>query len=93
LAEESLHRRLGFAHVDQPPVIFARHRIDIALPQEANVVRLLQLINRAGIVTELPVVQPDRAHILLAPVHRLHLAIALQRLGHLRRRHAKCKQD
>jgi hypothetical protein len=42
---------------------------------------------------KLPVVQPDRPHILIPPVHRLDLALAPQRLRHLGRGHAQRQQN
>jgi hypothetical protein len=63
------------------------------VPQKPHIVRLLQLLDRARIVLELLVVQPDRPHILVPPVHRLHLALPPQRLRHLGRGHAQRQQN
>ncbi len=42
---------------------------------------------------KLLVVQPDRPHILVPPVHRLDLALASQLMRHLGRSHAQRKQN
>jgi hypothetical protein len=92
LTEEALHRRLRFADVDQPPVRLPRHWIDVLLPQKPYVVRLLQHVHIARIVSELAVVKLDRANILIAAMDRLHLAVAPQLVRNLRSRHAQRQQ-
>jgi hypothetical protein len=42
---------------------------------------------------KLPVVQPDRPHILVAPVHCLHLALPPQLLRHLWRGYTQSQQN
>jgi hypothetical protein len=63
------------------------------LPQKPYIIRLLQLLDRARIVPELPVVQPNRPHILVSPVYGLHLALPPQLLRHLGRGHTQSQQN
>jgi hypothetical protein len=79
--------------MDQPPINLARHRIDIALPQKPYIVRLLQRVYGCWVGIRLPVVQPDRAHILVPPVDCLHLALSPQPFRYLRRSHAQHQQN
>jgi hypothetical protein len=43
LPEEALHRRLVLTHGNHPPVVLAGHRVNIALAQVADVIRVFQL--------------------------------------------------
>jgi hypothetical protein len=44
-------------------------------------------------VPELPVVQPNRPHILVPPAHRFHFLLSPQLLRHLGRGHAQRQQN
>ena len=79
--------------MDHLPVRLARHRISVALPQVANIVRLLKLLDRPGIVLILAIVDLQRAHILVAAMHRFNLPLAPQLLGNARRRNSQSQQD
>jgi hypothetical protein len=93
LAKKSFHGGLVLSHLDQPPVSLAGQRIDILLPQKPDIVRLLQLIHRSRIMSELPVVKLNRSHILIRAVLRLNLALTSQRPRNLRRSRSQNQQD
>jgi hypothetical protein len=79
--------------MNQLPVRFARHRIGIALPQIAHIVRLFQLFNRAWIMLILDVIPSNRLHILVTAMDRLNLLIPTQLLSDTRRRDAQDQQN
>ena len=64
------------------PILFAGRRVRILLAQEANVVGALeQRIDVGRIGPEFLVVHPDPADVLLAAMHRLDFAVALNLFG------------
>ncbi len=85
LAEKALDGSLVFADVDQPPVVLAGERVEVFFAQEALVVGLFQLLDRAGIVLELLIVDADGAGVLLGAVLSFELAVALDVHGDARR--------
>ena len=92
LTEKSHQRHLGLAHMDQPPVVLARDWILVALAQEANLVRVLELLDVRGIRAELLVVELDRALVLQSARHRLPLLVALDLFRYLGRSHRQRQQ-
>lgn len=81
------------AKVDDLPVIFAGHGIDITLAQEAYVVGVLKLIDRGRIVPEFFVVEFDRAFVLQSAMIQIVFAVALDIGGNARRGHGKRNQN
>jgi hypothetical protein len=67
------------------PVIFAGHRIQIALAQETHVFGAHQLIDGIRITAVLPVVEADCSDILVAAVNRFEFLVATQVGGDSRR--------
>src|SRR5882724_3561958 len=62
---------------DELPFVGAGDRILVALAQETQVVGVLQLVDRAGIASELTKVKLQGADILIAAMLKLDLALAL----------------
>jgi hypothetical protein len=80
--------------VDQSPVRLAGHRVYIALPQKALIVRLLERLYRRGkLPAVLPDIDLDGAYILVAAMHGLDLTLPLQLLRHLGRGNAEHQQN
>jgi hypothetical protein len=73
--------------VNDAPIVLARHRIEIPLPQKTLIVRLHQLIDGVGKTSKFVVVHPDRASILLPALYRLLLLISPDGISNLRRGH------
>jgi hypothetical protein len=69
--------------VDDAPVIFAGHRIQITLAQEALIVRFHQLVDGVGITAVFRVVHLDRPGILLPTVDRFDFLITANGFSHL----------
>ena len=65
------------ADVDDAPIVFARHGIDIFLAQETEILRVLQGVEIGREAIELSHEEIDRARILLAAVDEQLLLVAL----------------
>lgn len=78
--------------MNQPPVILPRQRVDISLPQEPNIVSLLQLLDRTRIMSDFQVVHLDRPHISVPSAHRLDLTLAPQLMRNCGRGDAQRQQ-
>jgi hypothetical protein len=81
------------AKVNDLPIVLARHWIGIALAQKADIVRILQLIDRRRVAPELAVVELDRSLVLLAAVDQLQFFVALDRFRDPGRGDGQGKQD
>ena len=77
----------------QLPVILAGQGVEIAPAQEADVVRLDELIHGCRVGAEFLVVHPDRALVLQAPLYRFELAVVLDRRRDARCGYAERKRD
>ena len=86
LAEQADVLRRCLAIVDDAPVVFPGHRIQIALAQKTLIVRLHQLVDGVGITAVFVVVHLDRPGILLSAVDGFNFLIAADRFRHLGRR-------
>lgn len=73
--------------MDDAPVVLAGDGIGVAFAQEADIIRVHQLIDRRGVCPELAVIKLDRALILLTAMHKLDLLVALDRCGDARCSH------
>lgn len=71
--------------VHRLPIVLAGERVGVALAQEANLIRLHQLIDGGWIGPEFAVIELDGALVLLAAVDQLDLLLASDRGGDLRR--------
>ena len=63
--------------MEQFPIFLAGHRIDIILPQEADLIALFQLVHRGGIGAEFAVIQLNGAFVLLPAVYGFHFFFPL----------------
>jgi len=85
--------------VDQAPVCFAGHRIEVLLAQETDVVGFLELLLVAGVVAVLAVVELDGPNVFIATMNGLDLAVPSQLASDLwscdtqRQQHQKDKHD
>src|SRR5437868_3024491 len=71
---------------DELPFVGAGDRVLIALAQEAKIVGVLQLVDGAGIASELAKIKLQSADILIAAMLKLDLALALDGGDHRRSR-------
>jgi hypothetical protein len=78
--------------MDQAPVCFARHRVDVLLAQETDVVRFLELLHVAGVVAGLAVEELDGSNIFIAAMNGFDLAVPSQLASHLWSRDAQHQQ-
>ena len=65
--------------MEQDPVIFASHRIFVALTQEAHVVGVFQLLDAGGVASEPPVITTNGARILVPAVNKFVFLVPLER--------------
>ena len=79
--------------MQQLPVFFAGHGIDVDLAQEADLVSFFELADRGGIGAKLAIVELDSAFILLAAMYGFDFFFALDFFGHLGRRERQSDQD
>jgi hypothetical protein len=79
--------------VNNPPVIFPGHGIEIAFTQEALIVGLHQLVDGARIPAVLRVKHADSPGILQSPVHRLYFLIPAYLFRHLGCGHRQREQN
>ena len=77
LSEEAHGLDLGFAKVNDSPVILAGHGVNIALAQEANVVAVLKLADGRRVAAKLFVVELERANVLLSAMYQFVFAVTL----------------
>lgn len=86
LAEQAHGRYLCLAIVNDAPVVFTGHRIEIPLAQKALIVALDQLIDSVGVAAIFGEVDLDGAGVLLPPVHGFYFLIPPQIFRHSGRR-------
>jgi hypothetical protein len=80
--------------MNDPPVIFARHRVEITLPQKPLVVHALgELVHVVGIPPRLVVEKLNRPRVLFPAMDRLLFLIPANRFRHLGRRDGEGKRD
>jgi hypothetical protein len=79
--------------VHRLPVVLASQRVGISLTQEAHLIRFHQLIDRRRIGSEFLVVELQGALVLLPAMDRLHLFVALDGYGDLRRGNRQANQQ
>ena len=80
--------------MNDAPIVFARHRIEVALAQKTHIVCLLnQLIDGVGITAKRVVIHANRARVLLAPLYRLFFFIAPNGIRNLRCRDRQRDRD
>jgi hypothetical protein len=76
-----LHQRVdqnaAGTRANQPPLVLSSHRIDVALAEVTNVVRVLQVLNLRRIASVLADKQTDGALVLFAAIDQHLFAIAL----------------
>src|SRR5262249_11772312 len=81
------------AKADQLPVVFAGDGIDVALPEEADVVRILELLDRSWVASQTPIVKLDRALVLPATTDQLLFTIAFDLRADRRQRRREGDHD
>src|SRR5436309_9905017 len=59
------------------PLAVRHHGIFVALTKETDVVRGLEILDFAGIMSEFAVITPNRAHVLLTAMDHLLFAVTL----------------
>jgi hypothetical protein len=93
LAEQTYVLRRCLAKVDDAPVVFPGHGIEITLAQETLIVRLHQLVDGAGIPTVFVEIHLNCPGILQSAVDRFNFLIAPDRFRHLGRRDSQRYQN
>jgi hypothetical protein len=80
------------AIVNDAPVIFPSHRIKVAFPQEALIVRVHQHVDVVGITAEFGVVETNSPGVLQPPVNGFCLLVAAYRLRYFGGRNRECEK-
>jgi hypothetical protein len=79
--------------MDELPIIFSSHRIEITLAQEALVIGIQQLVDRGWIPAVLPEIQSNCMSILHPPVCGFEFFLAAQVGGDSRCCNCQSQQD
>jgi hypothetical protein len=79
--------------MNDPPIVFAGHGIQVALAQESKVVGLDQLVDAIGIAPHLRVETLNRAGILLSPMNGFDLFISANGSCNFWRRDGQRQRD
>ena len=82
-----------WADVNQAPFLFARHRVQVAPAQEADLVGVLQILHLYGELLEFAHVKLNCARILFAALDEHFLAIALRLKSNARQFHIQHQRD
>ena len=79
--------------MNDAPVVFAGHGVEIALAQEALIVTLDELVDGVGVAAVFSVVDLDGADILLPAVYGFDFLVAAQVFRHFGRRYGQHKKN